>query len=891
MNWRYSPSRVCWLKSVHASHRHSSSLRLLFTPPFDQPPPPPAASPRTPPFSSLESLDEPHDVYEPATIAPSNPSRQRQRHQRHSSLRIPHPEPSQPQFSPNPTSLNPDYPGAAQGRRLPSRSRSTAAHSQPVDPSGAGARPTAVKFDEPPQRAERDRATRYSPLRNRAPSGAQPPWTEGDTSTAADSNRPVSESFWPPRSSRVSSRTASAILWVLEEAIRKPYPFTPIPSEIFSSMSDLMAEGEPSAAATGNGRSHYNGVHRTTQGSAPSQPNPVQSGVRTPTDIMRQRRDREARKKAEQEAREREKRELERIKKQQELEQQKLDRLAREERRKQAAGVAGDTTRRPGMTSSSRPPEVPLPQDPGTAGIPQAVHPSSGAHLNPRRAGESSAPEPSARQRPSMGTSHQPRPSQSRAPDTAAQTAPQGGFTSAQAPKAQTGQSSSSASQSQAQQQQSRKPFPHAFERWELLSSHWEGLTSYWIRRLEQNNENLDKDPLSQQMSRQITDLSAAGANLFHAVVELQRLRASSERKFQRWFFDTRAEQERSQEMQAELRRLVEVERQSREEAIATAKQAAADKAKAEELVREMRRELQISRDEARRAWEELGRREQEERDRTFSLRNGEPTVVGGVQVVPMIHAYHGRQASSHRPQTREGPYPGGPGPTSMGGLVHRDPAEHADQYSYDSQVSTPKATEPFTGTSREQPHLHHEPDVAQLGASNSHALVPISTTAAPSSKPASAQAPTRGFYQHDSTALHGQSPSSHGADVPSSEAGASEISEDYEPRMTSHPDFPGRQLSYPRTVSEDSDDYENQEVLEQDDQYDQQYSHGTGPDDMHGGYRPGPVDYTGSGWGPTWESMAPRHRHPTRLSDVIEEDERSRTSPSRASQASRGMP
>jgi hypothetical protein len=33
-----------------------------------------------------------------------------------------------------------------------------------------------------------------------------------------------------------------------------------------------------------------------------------------------------------------------------------------------------------------------------------------------------------------------------------------------------------------------------------------------------------------------------------------------------------------------------------------------------------------------------------------------------------------------------------------------------------------------------------------------------------------------------------------------------------------------------------------------------------------------------------------PRHHHPTRLSDVLEEDERSRTSPSRASQNSRGI-
>ena len=47
------------------------------------------------------------------------------------------------------------------------------------------------------------------------------------------------------------------------------------------------------------------------------------------------------------------------------------------------------------------------------------------------------------------------------------------------------------------------------------------------------------------------------------------------------------------------------------------------------------------------------------------------------------------------------------------------------------------------------------------------------------------------------------------------------------------------------------------------------------------------PQDYTGEGYAaPGWETV-PRHHHPTRLSDVIEEeDERSRTS---ASQVSRG--
>ncbi|EEP83015.1 predicted protein [Uncinocarpus reesii 1704] len=825
-------------------------------------------------------LDELHDLDDPATITTPRFSRQRQQHQRQSSLPNPRLEPSRPPSSASVISPDPESAGTALRRRLRLRTRSIATDSQPADTHTATA-PAAVRFDEPLHRAQHY----FHPSLNRFPI---PPRTEGERSTVPASVHPVSESFWPARSNRVSSRTASAILWVLEEALRKPYQFTPIQGEIDASMSELMAEGGVSATTAGNGRSHYNGVHRTAQGPAPPQSNPAQSGLRTPIEIMRRRNDREARKKAEQEAREREQQEIETIKHQQDMEQQKLERLAHEERRKQAAGVAGEappsTTRRPDMGMASRPPDVPLPQDPGTADIPPAVHPSSGTHPNPRRAGEAATQESSARARTSMGATHQSRHSQSRAPETAAQAAIQSGFPNTQASKTQ-------ASSSQAAQPQARKPFPHAFERWEMLSSHWEGLTSYWIRRLEQNNEDLNKDPLNQQMSRQITDLSAAGANLFHAVVELQRLRASSERKFQRWFFDTRAEQERSQELQAELRRLLEAERQGREEAVATAKQAGVDKAKAEELVREMRRELQISRDEARRAWEELGRREQEERERTASLRNGEPTVVGGVQVVPMIQAYPSRQVSTHRPQTREGPYPGGPGPTSMGGQTPGEPIDQTDQYSYDSQVSTPKAVEQFPDTSRDRPGLHHEPDVAQFGTPR--APTATTTTGAPSSKPTTTQAPTRGFYQHESSALHGQPPSSSAADersyVPSSEAGASEVSEDYEPRITNHPDFPGRQLSYPRTVSEDSDDYENQDLLEQEARYRQQYPANTTAGES--GYQPAPVDYSGSGWGPTWESVTPRHRHPTRLSDVIEEDERSRTSPSRASQASRGLP
>lgn len=172
-------------------------------------------------------------------------------------------------------------------------------------------------------------------------------------------------------------------------------------------------------------------------------------------------------------------------------------------------------------------------------------------------------------------------------------------------------------------------------ERWETLSSHWEGLTSYWLRRLEEGQTEAEDAPINQRnqkMARQITDLSAAGANLFSAVVELQRLRASSEREFQRWFFEVRADQERSAEAVSNLERRLQEEAEKR----TTAEKYSTDAAN---MVQEMRLELSVSRDEARRAWEKLGRREQVEVDRQLSKRD-QPRVkqVKGGLTEELIH-------------------------------------------------------------------------------------------------------------------------------------------------------------------------------------------------------------------------------------------------------------
>ncbi|KAL4906779.1 hypothetical protein BDW74DRAFT_166926 [Aspergillus multicolor] len=713
------------------------------------------------------TLDETYDVHDPSTFTTQSQQRQQQA--------APNPA-SNPTNNPlhRPTSALDNHP-----RTLRRTSRYSPRRPGSVDASG---RPFHIEKTIPV-------IVRPASEHNRDVAAPRPALsvarTEGEDSDSAldDNHQPGNGSYWPRRSTRVSPGTASAILWTLEEAIRKPFPFTPDWDEVNASMSDL-ARGPSVPGFGGNSRSQ-NGASRAAQGPIPVNPHAA-SGVRTPTDIMRQRRDREARKKAEQEAKDREQEEAERR------------RLQQEQAKAQAAqpypaGVAGEKP-----TQRRAAPRAPTgPEARTTSNVP-GPSPTS-----PRR--------PDSQQTPASVA-------QPRQPAAA-------GFAPQQAP------------------QPPRRPgFPHAFERWETLSSHWEGLTSYWIRKLEQNNEALERDPLSQQMARQVTDLSAAGANLFHAVVELQRLRASSERKFQRWFFDTRAEQERSKELQGELERQIQTERQVRTEAMASVQKAESDKARMEDLLKEMRRELQISKEEARRAWEELGRREQEERERTNSLRNGEPTLVGGVQVVPMIAGLPRRDQA--RPPTRDGPYTGG----------ETRPTE--DLYG-DTPVS-PAGTDPFMEGQR-----LHESEV------QSYPQAP-----APPTTSAQSQGHYASYYEPGST-YPPHSAAGHESSLASSEPG-----DDYGYQQNPQ----SRHQAYPR--SEESDDYEQASLEDSD----AGYATSTMPPtsgSMYAGYDQS-VDYSGSGWGvgSGWESVTPRHRHPTRLSDVLEEEE-PRTTPSRASRAS----
>ena len=740
-----------------------------------------------------------------------------------------------------------------------------------------------------------------------------------------------------------------------------------------------------SVAGVSNGRTQ-NG------GSRAAVPVPFAGGdrVRTPTDIMRERRDREARKKAESERRRREQDEEEqrRVQAEQQLEQDRMDATAgvaqsgegtnyrrsgggvrrstveptsqeTGERRSGDRGTGGST--RANIPSTTQP-AVYVPSN-SRAEKPSAISPDDGT-------GASSAPQPKTKPRGVIHSTGQPRPVEAKPRQTpravSVAAAAAGGQkeyknTSINAtagtsqPRldrgtAPPGQSQPAQDSTNGSQQRSNtSSFPHAFERWETLSSHWEGLTSSWLHRLERNKEDLDREPLNQQLARQVTDLSAAGANLFHAVVELQRLRASSERKFQRWFFETRAEQERFRENQSKFEQRLQEERSAATNAhadlsrIQKERDAAISQRKtAEILVREKNRELSIAKEEARRAWEELGRREQEERDRTLSLKSGQATSVGGVHVVPMVQT-----GGNNRPATREVPAAGSVPSRSVQiesptddepGYTTYDPARSetdTDPFTEGGRANLPlgvssEADRPVQSNSISQPHQQSS---NMSAATTQAALTAISsgpqqftsqtrTTPASStpgggtylnyrpegSAPITTQAGSSSFYQHEGTSLHGaeltslqaQPPRSEGDErsyVPSLGDTISEEDYDLDENGDIQRDAHGHPILGRRGPgSEDSDEYDVQEQLDRERMYGQSYGsgiagvrHGSGPPTTSGRQDSSAPDYSGSGFGAGWEAL-PRHHHPTRLSDVLEEDERSRATPSRASQNSRGV-
>ncbi|KAL8413885.1 hypothetical protein RB594_005210 [Gaeumannomyces avenae] len=583
-------------------------------------------------------------------------------------------------------------------------------------------------------------------------------------------------------------------------------------------MAELMRGGGAGVPPVSNGQ--------PTQSSrpiaAPPAPTGSPAGIRGPRMIMRDRMEREARQRAEREQIAKLEMEQQREEREQELQKE------RERERRAAAHSAA-----------------------GAADIPtQTLDPA--VQRRQRRAAEAQA-QAQAQAHHAQGSSLPPQAPQSRPPRTAQTTGPSfsgapptAGMTSGP-PGAEGVQGATAGESSSGGAGRPRNSFPHAFERWEALSAHWEGLTSFWIRRLQQHSDEIDRDPLSQQLSRQVTDLSAAGANLFHAVVELQRLRASSERKFQRWFFDTRAELERNQEINAMLAAQLEEERRGRTDAIRDAVDHERANSKTQRQLAEMRKELLISKEEARRAWEELGRREELERETINALQAGQPAHIAGMNVVSMVHGIPSRHTSTRdQTQQQQPDYTGagyGESPSRQASSAGAVPATNGGGDYYQRPAVTVHEQSSYGGAGSEGGFSEGEYAIDAHGNFIRDSMgnkIPFRD-----GSPAGESDPGAEDYL---------APLSHAGGVPPATTAA------YPPQQQTAMQQPQQQQQAQQWADTPAGALEQQNI-QSPDQTNQNYA------------------------APGWETV-PRHRHPTRLS-VIEEDERSRTSAS-ISQVSR---
>jgi hypothetical protein len=426
-----------------------------------------------------------------------------------------------------------------------------------------------------------------------------------------------------------------------------------------------------------------------------------------------------------------------------------------------------------------------------------------------------------------------------------------------------------------------------------MLSSKWEGMTSHWISRLQMNSEELQNQPMLAQLSRQVTDLSAAGANLFTALVELQRLRASSERKFQRWFHDTRNEMERQQELVGQLERALIQERRDRADDQVNWEKLVDNARRTEHnfsrLNAEKDRELQIAKDESRRAWEELGRYEALERERQKALAQGLPVEIGGYTVYPRLFPESRPGSVSQAQSTRTDPRPTSRRDPQTLPPIQDDPfvadysAADALQENTEDEAYTPPRTQAYTQAGS-QPYTS-----AAYTTDGGY----TSFSAPPPTGGGLQQSPGGRFYSQQNLPLG--NPSDEDFEYERDDAG-NILTDEY-----------GRPLSYRRGLHE----VRSFESLGENtpftssgahDPADQRRRHPpttsqghpalsgaagpsmqTRPEADFGFFNEEEEDdpegrYTGAGYGEPGEEEG-QHYHPTRLSDVPEEDELSRVS------------
>jgi hypothetical protein len=249
------------------------------------------------------------------------------------------------------------------------------------------------------------------------------------------------------------------------------------------------------------------------------------------------------------------------------------------------------------------------------------------------------------------------------------------------------------------------------------------------------------------------------------------------------------------------------------------------------------------------------------------------------MQGVPSRHT-----SSAARPQTRDDA-------GAMGGQTSGSDIDPG----YQSTGRSQRTNDPFVENSGTPAPSRSARGTASQQASSSGTSSMPQYTQAPAVQPPTTSAT---FYQQQ----HGTT--LHSTDQPASEGTYSDTEYDIDASGQIRRDSRGNKIRYSDPASDDdTDELDVQADREREIAHLQQYGHApvSGVEyvpstssaagsaatsrpavSYEGG--PGPVDYSGQGYGSDpWVSF-PRHHHPTRLSDVLEEDERSRTSASQVS-------
>jgi hypothetical protein len=203
-------------------------------------------------------------------------------------------------------------------------------------------------------------------------------------------------------------------------------------------------------------------------------------------------------------------------------------------------------------------------------------------------------------------------------------------------------------------------------------------------------------------------------------------------------------------------------------------------------------------------------------------------------------------------------------------------------------QVVPMTQTLPSRGASRHNRSQSHAADTSEYVAAqgSQYPAYASGPAAAPAAAPSSTSSvdPNAGYYQQAGAA--GPDAGDYGA---GSETGYSEgeymmdargvyLRDEHGNKIPFHSPSASPSRATGRRADAGPEDYETP-TSQAPTSYPPSSSHWAGPP-------PGAPEYAGQGYAaPGWETL-PRHHHPTRLSDVIEEDERSRTSVSQVSRA-----